>query len=82
MASPPPAAPKNQSHPRKTSSLLHEHKNFVRYGRTPNSADRPEPVEFMMVLEEKFGVSVGEGGAEDIATVQDAADLIEKVRVR
>lgn len=34
----------------------------------------------MMALEEKFGVSIGEGGAENIATVQDAADLIEKVK--
>jgi hypothetical protein len=25
-------------------------------------------------------VSIGEGGAENIATVQDAADLIEKVK--
>lgn len=37
-------------------------------------------VEIMMALEEKFGVSIGEGGAENIATVQDAADLIEKVK--
>lgn len=34
----------------------------------------------MMALEEKFGVSIGEEGAENIATVQDAADLIEKVK--
>ncbi|KAE8658027.1 Acyl carrier protein 2 [Hibiscus syriacus] len=34
----------------------------------------------VMALEEQFGVSVGEGGAENIATVQDAADLIEKVK--
>ncbi|XP_022999994.1 uncharacterized protein LOC111494313 isoform X1 [Cucurbita maxima] len=37
-------------------------------------------VEIMMGLEEKFGVSIGEGGAEGISTVQDAADLIEKVK--
>lgn len=37
-------------------------------------------VEIMMALEEKFGVSIGEWGAENIATVQDAADLIEKVK--
>lgn len=37
-------------------------------------------VEIMMALEEQFGVSVGEEGAENIATVQDAADLIEKVK--
>ncbi|GKV00021.1 hypothetical protein SLEP1_g12784 [Rubroshorea leprosula] len=39
-----------------------------------------QQVEIMMALEEQFGVSIGEGGAEDIATVQDAADLIEKVK--
>lgn len=33
----------------------------------------------MMALEEQFGVSIGEGGAENISTVQDAADLIEKL---
>lgn len=34
----------------------------------------------MMALEETFGVSIGEGGAENIATVQDAANLIEQVK--
>lgn len=34
----------------------------------------------MMALEEKFEVSIGEEGAQNIATVQDAADLIEKVK--
>lgn len=34
----------------------------------------------MMALEEKFGVSIGEEGAENISTVQDAANLIEKVK--
>lgn len=43
-------------------------------------ADSLDTVEIMMALEEKFGVSVGEGGAENIATVQDAADLIERVK--
>ncbi|KAG6427175.1 hypothetical protein SASPL_111415 [Salvia splendens] len=43
-------------------------------------ADSLDTVEIMMALEEKFGVSVGESGAESIATVQDAADLIEKVK--
>ncbi|KAJ9168131.1 hypothetical protein P3X46_019693 [Hevea brasiliensis] len=42
-------------------------------------ADSLDTVEIMMALEEQFGVSIGEGGAEDIATVQDAADLIEKL---
>lgn len=36
----------------------------------------------MMALEEKFGVSIREGkSAENIATVQDVADLIEKAKV-
>ncbi|KAK8543808.1 hypothetical protein V6N13_025975 [Hibiscus sabdariffa] len=43
-------------------------------------ADSLDTVEIMMALEEQFGVSVGEGGAENIVTVQDAADLIEKVK--
>ena len=34
----------------------------------------------MMALEEKFEVSIGEEGAANISTVQDAADLIEKVK--
>ncbi|KAJ8621020.1 hypothetical protein MRB53_029549 [Persea americana] len=43
-------------------------------------ADSLDTVEIMMALEEKFQVSIGEGGAENISTVQDAADLIEKVK--
>ncbi|EXC01334.1 Acyl carrier protein 1 [Morus notabilis] len=43
-------------------------------------ADSLDTVEIMMALEEKFGVSIGEGGAENILTVQDAADLIGKVK--
>ncbi|XP_073312157.1 uncharacterized protein [Primulina huaijiensis] len=43
-------------------------------------ADSLDTVEIMMALEEQFNVSIGEGGAENIATVQDAADLIEKVK--
>ncbi|GLT97182.1 hypothetical protein SLE2022_147620 [Rubroshorea leprosula] len=41
--------------------------------------DSLHTVEIMMALEEQFGMSIG-GGAENIATVQDAADLIEKVK--
>ncbi|XP_065850713.1 uncharacterized protein [Euphorbia lathyris] len=44
-------------------------------------ADSLDTVEIMMALEEQFGVSIGEGGAENISTVQDAADLIEKVKI-
>ncbi|BAT98258.1 Acyl carrier protein [Vigna angularis] len=43
-------------------------------------ADSLDTVEIMMALEEKFEISIGEGGAENISTVQDAADLIEKVK--
>ncbi|KAL2476040.1 Acyl carrier protein 1 [Abeliophyllum distichum] len=43
-------------------------------------ADSLDTVEIMMALEGKFEVSIGEGGAENISTVQDAADLIERVK--
>ncbi|GFZ08152.1 hypothetical protein Acr_19g0010890 [Actinidia rufa] len=43
-------------------------------------ADSLDIVEIMMALEEKFEVSIGEEGAANISTVQDAADLIEKVK--
>ncbi|XP_056169615.1 uncharacterized protein LOC115669526 [Syzygium oleosum] len=36
-------------------------------------ADSLDTVEIIMALEETFGVSIGEGGAENIATVQDAS---------
>jgi len=32
-----------------------------------------------MGLEEEFGISVGEDSAQSIATIQDAADLIEEI---
>ncbi|MBA0604097.1 hypothetical protein Godav_016782 [Gossypium davidsonii] len=44
-------------------------------------ADSLDTVEIMMALEEQFGVSLEEGGAENIVTVQDATGLIEKVKV-
>lgn len=36
-------------------------------------------VEIVMGLEEEFGISVEEESAQTIQTVQDAADLIEKL---
>lgn len=36
-------------------------------------------VEIVMGLEEEFGISVEEESAQTISTVQDAADLIEKL---
>lgn len=36
-------------------------------------------VEIVMGLEEEFGISVEEESAQTIATVQDAADLIENL---
>lgn len=38
-----------------------------------------EQVEIVMGLEEEFGISVEEESAQSIVTVQDAADLIEKL---
>ncbi|GFZ11654.1 acyl carrier protein 2 [Actinidia rufa] len=43
-------------------------------------ADSLDIVEIMMALEEKFEVSIGEEGAANISTVQDAADLMEKMK--
>ncbi|XP_076918249.1 acyl carrier protein 1, chloroplastic-like [Bidens hawaiensis] len=42
-------------------------------------ADSLDTVEIVMGLEEEFGISVEEESAQTIATVQDAADLIEKL---
>ncbi|KAK8511251.1 hypothetical protein V6N13_013667 [Hibiscus sabdariffa] len=42
-------------------------------------ADSLDTVEIVMGLEEEFGISVEEDSAQHIATVQDAADLIEKL---
>lgn len=36
-------------------------------------------VEIVMGLEEEFNITVDETSVQDIATVQDAADLIEKL---
>ncbi|XP_073113962.1 acyl carrier protein 1, chloroplastic-like isoform X2 [Elaeis guineensis] len=42
-------------------------------------ADSLDTVEIVMGLEEAFGISVEEESAQSITTVQDAADLIEKL---
>ncbi|XP_030507158.2 acyl carrier protein 1, chloroplastic isoform X2 [Cannabis sativa] len=42
-------------------------------------ADSLDTVEIVMGLEEVFGITVEEESAQSIATVQDAADLIEKL---
>ncbi|KAJ8760691.1 hypothetical protein K2173_017700 [Erythroxylum novogranatense] len=42
-------------------------------------ADSLDTVEIVMGLEEEFGISVEEDSAQSIGTVQDAADLIEKL---
>ncbi|KAJ6928886.1 acyl carrier protein 1 [Populus alba x Populus x berolinensis] len=44
---------------------------------TTLGADSLDTVEIVMGLEEAFGISVEEESAQSIATVQDAADLIE-----
>ncbi|KAK2637697.1 hypothetical protein Ddye_025492 [Dipteronia dyeriana] len=43
-------------------------------------ADSLDTVEIVMGLEEEFGISVEEDSAQSILTVQDAADLIEKLK--
>ncbi|CAH9084910.1 unnamed protein product [Cuscuta epithymum] len=42
-------------------------------------ADSLDTVEIVMGLEEEFGITVEEESAQSIATVQDAADLIENL---
>jgi acyl carrier protein len=42
-------------------------------------ADSLDTVEIVMGLEEEFNITVDETSAQDIATVQDAANLIEKL---
>ena len=44
---------------------------------TELGADSLDTVEIVMGLEEAFGITVEEENAQTIATVQDAADLIE-----
>ncbi|KAJ0975632.1 hypothetical protein J5N97_017597 [Dioscorea zingiberensis] len=43
-------------------------------------ADSLDTVEIVMGLEEAFNISVEEENAQSIVTVQDAADLIEKLK--
>ncbi|TKY60541.1 Acyl carrier protein 1 [Spatholobus suberectus] len=42
-------------------------------------ADSLDTVEIVMSLEEEFGINVEEDGSQNISTVQEAADLIEKL---
>ncbi|WOK97487.1 hypothetical protein Cni_G06195 [Canna indica] len=42
-------------------------------------ADSHDTVEIVMCLEEEFGISVDEDNSQNITTVQDAANLIEKL---
>lgn len=44
---------------------------------TDLGADSLDTVEIMMALEEQFDITLDEEGAEKIATVQEAADMIE-----
>jgi len=46
---------------------------------TQLGADSLDTVEIVMGLEEEFGISVEEESAQTITTVQDAADLIDKL---
>ena len=43
-------------------------------------ADSLDTVEIMMALEEEFDITLDEEGAENIATVQQAADMIEDMK--
>ncbi|KAK8564961.1 hypothetical protein V6N13_020089 [Hibiscus sabdariffa] len=61
---------------------------FIHHGRSSLSFRSPPPpasfrtsssVEIVMGLEEEFGITVEEDNAQNITTVQDAADLIEEL---
>jgi acyl carrier protein len=54
---------------------LEPHTKFVDLG-----ADSLDTVEIMMNLEERFDITIQEDGTESIATVKDAADLIDQVK--
>ncbi|CAI0432324.1 unnamed protein product [Linum tenue] len=45
----------------------------------PETVEKVAKVEIVMGLEEEFDISVEEDSAQSIATVQDAADLIEEL---
>jgi len=47
---------------------------------TDLGADSLDTVEIMMALEEEFDITLDEEGAEKIATVQEAADMIEDMK--
>uniref|UniRef100_A0A0D3HMD0 Acyl carrier protein n=1 Tax=Oryza barthii TaxID=65489 RepID=A0A0D3HMD0_9ORYZ len=46
---------------------------------TELGADSLDTVEIVMALEEEFGITVEEDSAQSITTIQDAADLIDKL---
>uniref|UniRef100_A0A0E0MFU1 Acyl carrier protein n=1 Tax=Oryza punctata TaxID=4537 RepID=A0A0E0MFU1_ORYPU len=46
---------------------------------TELGADSLDTVEIVMALEEEFGITVEEDNAQSITTIQDAADLIDKL---
>ena len=48
-------------------------------GDALTDTDHVLQVEIVMGLEEEFNITVDETSAQDIATVQDAANLIEKL---
>lgn len=55
-----------------SDSAVNGESKFIALG-----ADSLDTVEIVMGLEEAFGITVEEENAQTIATVQDAADLIE-----
>ena len=46
---------------------------------TDLGADSLDTVEIVMALEEEFKITVEEDNAQNITTIQDAADLIDKL---
>ncbi|TVU25236.1 hypothetical protein EJB05_27725 [Eragrostis curvula] len=55
-------------------AVLTPESKFTEFG-----ADSLDTVEIVMALEEEFKINVEEDNAQNIATIQDAADLIDKL---
>ncbi|CAO2190372.1 unnamed protein product, partial [Urochloa humidicola] len=68
------------SAPRKGNAFLRLHPVPKRFAICcAAKKDTVDKVEIVMGLEEEFGISVEESSAQSIATVEDAAELIDKL---
>ena len=71
----------------KVRSMLAEQLNISADTITPESevvkdlgADSLDVVELMMALEDEYGITLPEGEVENVKTVQDIVDMMEKLQ--